>query len=261
MSDNAADIETSAVDCGGRPAVVEVMGEGSDIVLIGLAVPLAWTRPAAEALAGMGHRVTHFDYGPPDGWEGEPEQRTALGQVQDVIDVMDAVGIGAAHVVGLSRGAIAAYGLAARHPDRVNDLVLALPVSGDADVLQAETSMPEPIEGESQLDFLDRMLETVFSDPFLIERLEDARDLLSSPPGTVTRVERADEDPFTADDIVTHPTFIIEGMEDRVVASEHPTRYAETIAGASHLRVDGAYHGWPMEQPDRFARLVAGFVS
>ncbi len=66
------------------------MGEGTDIVLIGLALPLEWTRPAAVALAAMGYRVTHFDYGPPDGWAGEPVQRTALDQVQDVVDVMSA---------------------------------------------------------------------------------------------------------------------------------------------------------------------------
>lgn len=261
MSDDATGTVITVVDCRGRPAVVEVMGEGTDILLIGLAAPLAWTRPAAAALAGLGHRVTHFDYGPPDGWEGEPEPRTALDQIEDIVDVMDAVGVESAHIVGVSRGAIAAFGLAARHPDRVNALVLALPVSGDADALRIEAAMPEPVEGESELDFFDRMLETVFSEPFLIERLEDARDLLATPPGTVTRVGRADEDAFTADDIVTHPTFIIEGMEDRVVSAEHPARYAEAIAGAKHLRVDGAHHGWPLEQPDRFARLVAGFVS
>jgi 3-oxoadipate enol-lactonase len=223
---------------------------------------MAYTRGASVALAAKGFRVTNFDYGPPEGWAGEPEVRTCLDQVEDVVEVMDACGISSAHVVGFSRGGITAFGLASRYPGRVNDLVLVFPVAGWEDTILVENTTPEQEEGESDAEFFDRVLFTVFSERFLMHDADAARDLLLTPPGTVMRVERrADEDVFTADDVVTHPTFVIEGGEDQVVSGEHPARYSEAIAGARHLHVDGASHAWHMEQPDRFARLVAGFVS
>lgn len=49
------------VECRGRPAEVEVVGVGPDLVLAGAAGPMAWTRPAAIALARAGFRVVNFD--------------------------------------------------------------------------------------------------------------------------------------------------------------------------------------------------------
>lgn len=255
-------MEKHEVDCRGKPAVVEVVGEGTDIIMIGAAAPMAYTRGASVALATQGFRVTNFDYGPPTGWDGEPEVRTCLGQVRDVVDVMDALGIQSAHAVGVSRGAITAFGLAARHPERVNDLVLVFPVAGWEDTITIENPQPSQEDDEPDHEFMQRVLATVFSERFLAQDADSARDLLLTPPGTVVRVERrSDEDLFTADDVVTHPTFVIEGGADQVVSEEHPGRYAEAIAGARLLHVDGASHAWHMEQPDRFARLVAGFVT
>lgn len=255
-------MEIHQVDCRGKPAVVEVLGEGPDVVIVGAAGPMAYTRGAAVALAAHGFRVTNFDYGPPEGWIGDSETRTCLDQVTDVVDVMDALGIDAAHAVGFSRGGITAFGLAARYPDRVNDLVLVFPVAAWEGTISIENPQPEQSEGESDEKFLDRVLSTVFSERFLLHNSEAARAMAMSPPGTVIRVERrSEEDVFTADDVVTHPTFIIEGGDDQIVTEEHPARYAEAIAGARHLHVDGASHAWHMEQPDRFARLVAAFCT
>lgn len=255
-------METLQVDCRGKPAVVEVVGEGPDIVMIGAALPMAHTRGASVALAALGFRVTNFDYGPPDGWAGEPETRTCLDQVVDVVAVMDALDMASAHAVGFSRGGITAFGLAARHPGRVNDLVLVFPMAGWEDTISLGNPQLEQDPDESDPDFFNRMLATVFSERWLSENPDAARELLLAPPGTVKRVDlRSDEDVFTADDVVTHPTLVVEGGADQVITAVHPARYAEAIAGARHLHVDGASHAWPMEQPDRFARLVAGFVT
>jgi 3-oxoadipate enol-lactonase len=223
---------------------------------------MEYTRGAAVALAAHGYRVTNFDYGPPQGWDGDPETRTCLDQVADVVDVMDALNIDTAHAVGFSRGGITAFGLAARHPDRVNDLVLVFPVAAWEGTITVENPQPEQEEGEPDDEYLDRVLTSVFSERFLSQNADAARSLALAPPGTVIRAEqRSDEDVFTADDVVTHPTFIIEGGDDQIVTEEHPARYAEAVAGARHLHVDGASHAWHMEQPDRFARLVAAFVT
>lgn len=116
------------VDCNGSPACVESDVSGNDVVIVGSAVPMAWTRPLALAIAARGFRVMNFDYGPPTGWEGTPEPRTCVEQIDDVLAVMTSLSIKSAHVVGLSRGAITAFGVASRHPGRADSLILGLPV-------------------------------------------------------------------------------------------------------------------------------------
>lgn len=71
-------------------AQVEVVGAGAELVFVGAAAPMLWTRPAALALARAGFRVTNFDYG---SRAEEPLPRTALDQSLDVAAVMAATGV------------------------------------------------------------------------------------------------------------------------------------------------------------------------
>lgn len=253
-----AEILESEVSCRGRVARVEVSGTGPDVVMVGTAVPMAWTRPAALELTGHGFRVTNFDYGAGD---ASPEPRTALDQVDDVLTVMDAVGVAEAVIVGLSRGAMTAYGLASRHPSRSSGLVLSFPVAGWDDTLYIADEDPVPEEGEEQAAFMFRLLRRIFSAEFLAERLADAQSLVTTEPGSVVRVDRFEEDPFDADDSVSCPTLIIEGGLDQIVLPEHPRRYLSAIPTAQHVVVEDAEHGWLMERPDRFAEIVTSFLA
>lgn len=246
------------VDCRGREAQVEVVGEGPDVVFVGTAAPMMWSRSAARALAGHGYTVTNFDYGSAS---DDPESRSALDQVADVVAVMDAVSIDAGVLVGLSRGAITAFGAAGRHPDRVTGLVLAFPVAGFADTIHVHQPVPEPEPGEDDEAFMLRSLASVFSDGFLSSNLDDAILLATSPPGEVVRVERSEEDPFPEGMAVGCGTLIIEGGADEVVSPVHPARYLREISGAEHVVVPDGSHGWLMEQPGEFARIVAAFLS
>ena len=239
-------------DCNGRPAQVEVVGSGPDVVMVGAAVPMLWSRGASTELAQLGFRVTNFDYG--SGWD-DPEPRSALTQTADVLRVMASLDIGRASLVGLSRGAMTAYWQAVCRPDTVEDLVLLFPVAGFADVLlEAET------EEENSPTNVDELLESLFSPPFLIEHRDRAYELVSTPPGSVARVDRADEDPFPVHSNVSCRTLVIEGDQDIVVSAHHPARYLAAVPGSEHVVVTGACHGWPMEEPVEFARIVSEFL-
>lgn len=252
-----SDTRRLEVDCAGRTAHVEVMGHGPDVVFVGSAVPMAWTRPAALALSASGYRVVNFDYGSDD---EDPEPRTCLEQVDDVVAVMDAVEVASGAIVGMSRGAITAYGLAAERERRADSLVLAFPVAGFADTLSSVEPEPEPQPGEREEDFMLRSLQTVFSDEYLQAHMEEAMSLVMTPPGSVRRVEREDESPFQEDWVVSCPVMVIEGGRDRVVGPEHPARYLAAVPGARREVVPHASHGWLMEDPAGFAALIGSFV-
>ncbi len=174
-------IRTLEATCDGRAAQVEIVGSGPDLLKIGSAVPLAWSRPAAVALADHGFRTINFGYSASDGGVEHPEPRTCLQQVDDVIEVLAQVGTKTVVALGLSRGAITAYGLAARHPDATGD--------------------------------------------------------------------------------VTTPTLIVSGAKDRVVTPAHPARLHRAIPHAESYEFSDASHGFIMEKPHNFARVVAGFLN
>lgn len=251
-------VERFQVDCRGMPARAEVAGRGPALVMVGAAVSMAWTRPYCATVAELGYRVLNFDYQVPDGWVGEPEPRSSLDQVEDVIMVMVAAGFARAHVVGISRGAITAFGLAARRPELVETLTLACPVAGFADTIYKELQIPP---GEDGADRMTVVLQTVFSSEFLGTNLEEAKALLRAPSGTVVRLERSEEDPFADGDQVVAPTLVLEAGADQVVQAEHPARYLAAIPNSKHVRIEAASHVWPTEQPAKFARIVADFVK
>jgi pimeloyl-ACP methyl ester carboxylesterase len=245
------------VECRGRKAIVEVTGEGEAIVFCGAAAPMAWTRPAALALADLGYRVVNFDYG--SGHE-TPELRTSLDQVYDVEAAMDAAAVSTAVAVGLSRGAITAYGMAGASHDRAKAVVLVFPVAGFGDTLL----VPGPDrggedEGDTDPD-IGRIAARIFSEGFLEERMEDAVALLTTTPGSVWRVDRRKETPFPDDLSVRCPVLVVEAGSDAIVGQEHPARYLVEHPGAGHVVVDDASHGWVMEDPHAFAGIVDDFV-
>lgn len=250
--------ETRRVDCRGREAIVEVSGSGPEVLFVGTAVPMAWTRPAAEALSRRGFRVTNFDYGSD---HPSPAYRSALDQIDDVLTVMDALGLDAPVVVGLSRGGMTAYGLAARHPDRVSALVLVLPVAPFADTLNIAEPEPEQTPGESDQDFMMRSLSRLFSNEFLSHHYEAAVSLATAHPGSVERLERHQEETISDTETVSCRALVIEGGADQIVMTEHPRRYLRAMPQAEHVVVPDAGHGLPMEQPKELADLIADFAS
>ncbi|GGL70803.1 alpha/beta fold hydrolase [Wenxinia marina] len=127
--------ETGEIDANGVPLRFTDEGSGPAIVLLhGFAGSShLWT---ATGLAPMeGFRTITFD-ARGHGGSGRPETADAYGaeMVADVLRVMDARGVAAAHLVGYSMGAETALRVAVEQPDRVLSVVAAgSGWSGDAE--------------------------------------------------------------------------------------------------------------------------------
>jgi 3-oxoadipate enol-lactonase len=110
---------------GGGDISYDVRGHGPAVLFLH-AFPLGmamWDEQAAALQAS--HRVVRFDA---RGFGGSPPGDGLLSMERiaaDAVALLDHLGLAAATVCGLSMGGYAAFALWARHPERVNALVLA----------------------------------------------------------------------------------------------------------------------------------------
>jgi pimeloyl-ACP methyl ester carboxylesterase len=60
---------------------------------------------------------------------------------------------------------------------------------------------------------------------------------------------------------ITTPTLVVWGAQDRVLPLPLGEAYQRGIPGATLTTIDACGHLPPMEQPERFARIVLDFLS
>ncbi len=100
-----------------------VEGEGTPVILVhGVAVnaDLNWRRPGITRALAKNYRVVSFDnrgHGLSDKPHGQ--QYYGLEMVEDVVRLMDHLGIDKAHVIGYSMGGFITLKLLTEHPDRL----------------------------------------------------------------------------------------------------------------------------------------------
>lgn len=130
--------ETSTFDSAGVPLHVVDEGNGETIVLLHGFAGSSDLWAAAGLMPLEGFRTIAFD-ARGHGRSGKPEASTDYGTalVDDVIRLMDARGVDAAHIVGYSMGAETALRLVTAHPDRVLSVVAA--GSGWSGATEAQT--------------------------------------------------------------------------------------------------------------------------
>ncbi len=118
-------------DLGDVSLCVETFGDDAAPTLLlisGAAESMdGWDPEWCRELAAGGRRVVRFDHRDTGRSTASPPGRPTYTSTQlgtDPLRVLDALGVGRAHLVGLSMGAGIAQELAARHPDRVETLTL-----------------------------------------------------------------------------------------------------------------------------------------
>ena len=238
------------------PPVLLVMGLGASM--------LWWEEEFCRSLADGGRfviRYDHRDTGRSTTYEPGRPGYSGADLVADAAGVLDAYGLGSAHVVGVSAGGAMAQLLALDFADRVLSLVListspAIPVDRD---LPPPTDDFSRFVAEADVDWSDR--ESV------IDYLVDYSRVLAGEhrPSTKPRcrdlvrrdMERAvdiaslqNHDVMAHDDLphpplssITMPTLVIHGTADPMFPLAHGQALAEEIPGATLLPLDGAGHG------------------
>lgn len=238
------------------PPILLVMGIGASM--------LWWAESFCQMLAGCGRFVIRYDhrdtgrsvtYGP-----GRPGY-TAADLVADAAGVLDAYGITAAHVVGVSAGGAFAQLLALDFADRVRSLTLIS--TSPARSVGRKLSPPTPeftrfvtateadwSDSEALIEYLvqyarvlagtERAFDELAARDLVRRDLQRARDCAAARNhDAIPEGEHAQE----ALSSITVPTLVIHGTADPMFPPDHGQALSAEIPGARLLVLTGAGHG------------------
>ena len=206
------------------------------------------------------------------------EPYTLRTLADDVIGLMDHVGFGKAHVLGVSLGGMVAQEVAINYPERVRKLVLVstTPGGGGPETMHPELlkatgfkdgSMPSAA-GVKDVDvkkFIGPLVSLAFNRwryrLFLVPLARVYMRL--GGIGGIAAQFRAVQDHDTRDrlGLIKAPTLVITGAADRVVPPSWSDVLATRIPNARLVKVEGGSHAFHMEMKDRFNREVLDFLK
>lgn len=204
------------------------------------------------------------------GESSPPAEATMDAHADDVVRLLDHLGIGRAVVCGLSMGGYVAFALWRRHAARVRALVLSDTKAGaDDDAARAKRrDLVAKARAEGSAAVTEAMLPGMLGKSTRVRcpGVEDhlrAMGARATPAGLVAGLEamlaRPDSTPTLA--TVTVPTLVVVGDEDVLT----PPAQARLIRdGVAHGRLEvlaGAGHVPCLERPAAFTLLVGEFVA
>ena len=246
----------------------ERRGSGEPLLLVhGLGYARWGWEPVAEGLAGE-HEVVLFD----NRGIGESDAPAGPYSVQmmaeDAVAVLDAAGIGQAHLLGTSLGAMIALKVALDWPERVGRLVLACATPGGSGaapmpdrtvrLMQEAATLPQEVA-------LRRFVENALGrepDPALVDRIMEHRLATGQPPAAWAAQAAAGAAFDVGDRVgeIRAPTLVLTGDEDAVVDPRNSELLQERIPGSRLEIFPGAGHLFFWERPEQFVQVVSEFL-
>jgi len=257
-------VDVNYHDIGSGPVLLCLHGSGPGVS--------AWAnwRNAIESLKST-YRVlapdfAGFGYSTKD--EGQDYNRDLW--VNQIIDLLDALGVENAHVLGNSFGGSIALALAIHHPERVNRLMLM----GSVGVCFDLTPGLDAVWGyEPSVENMQRIMNIFSYDPALIDdELVRMRYEASVRPGIAEAFASMFPAPrqrwvqsmsHEEKDIseIRHRTLLIHGRDDRVIPYENSLRLHLLIRNSDLHLYGNCGHWSQIEKKEDFNQLIRRFLS
>jgi pimeloyl-ACP methyl ester carboxylesterase len=251
----------------GYSIAYKAAGQGGAVVLLHgfLCDSRCWRRQ----LDGLSDRFMVVAWDAPGAGSSSdpPETFRTTDYVRCLAGFLDALGIGRAHVVGLSWGGILAQEFYRLHPERLESLVLADTYAG------WKGSLPEPVwrerletclrDSTGQADALvAKLLPGMFTDGASEHVREELAGIMSEFHPVGFRVmSRSSAEVDTRDLLpgIDVPTLVLWGDDDRRSPIHVAEQLHAAIPGAELAIISRAGHVSNMEQPEAFDDQVRRF--
>jgi pimeloyl-ACP methyl ester carboxylesterase len=265
---NGIELEYEVVGDADDPALVLIAGLGAQLI--------DWPVEFCEQLAGHGLRVIRFDnrdaglsasldsLGTPDLGAVLSGDQAAVpyllaDMAADTVGLFDALGIGRAHLVGVSMGGMIAQQAAIDYPGRLLSLCSISSTTGDTSVGQATpealsalarpraTSREQAVQGGAAASRVFSSPGFPVSDEELLRRAGTKYDRSYRPQGRLRQIAAvaASPDRTKALHEVTVPTMVVHGEADPLVNVSGGHATAAAIPGAELLVIPGMGHDLP----------------
>ena len=262
----AAEVAPEMVEVRGRRTQVLRRGEGPAVLYLHSATGETWWTDLDEALASSGFEVVHPAHPGYESSEGLAEIDDIHDLAFHTLDLLDALGLERAHIVGSSVGGWLAAELAVYAPERVTRLVLADPAGLAPPAADMWALRPPQLadllfaDQEHWMAQLMRAIDLETSIPPaeilvpLLQSMEAAARIGWNPhlydPKLAGRLHR-----------VRAPTLVVWGEQDGFIPPDTAERWGELVRGSRIETIPGCGHLPVLERPGELATKVLAFLG
>ena len=224
-------------------------GAGTPVVLLhgGLGHSGNWGYQV-PALIGAGHRAVVIDSRGHGRSTRDARAYSYELMASDVLAVMDVLQLGKAALVGWSDGACIALILGAQAPERVAG-VLFFGCNMDPSGTKSFVATPviERCFGRHATDYA---------------QLSATPDQFDAFVGAVSEMMKTQPN-YTANDLarIRVPVTVVQSEHDEFIKPEHAEYLARSIPGAELITMPGVSHFAPLQRPEQFNDVMAGFLA
>ena len=281
---NGIELAYETFGAAGAPPVVLIMGLGMQMI--------AWPDELCEGLARRGLFVVRFDNRdagesthlrnlPPPRLSDvvvrrRPPPYTISDMAADVAGLLDALGLGEVHLVGVSMGGFIAQAVALEHPARVRSLTLMMTSTGSRRVGQARPKVyarllrSRPVIGRPAA--IAAAVETfrligsrgfAFDEEYVRDVTGRSLDRGVDPAGYRRQLAASISQPNRTADLrrITVPALVIHGLHDPLVAPSGGLAVARAIPGSRFLGFSGMGHDLPRALWPEFVSQIAALAD
>jgi len=212
-------------------------------------------------------RLVRFDHRGHGESPAPPPPYEIADLAQDVLALMDGLGIQRAHYCGLSIGGMVGIWLGANAPQRIDRLVLMCTSANTGTPEMWRQRAARVLAARSVGVVSDQVVGRWLTPAYAAEHPELRADLhamlaASDPVGYAAccgAIERMNLTPEL--ERIGAPTLVVSGSDDEATPPDHQRRIAEAITGARYEIVGPAAHLAAVEQPAEVNRLIREHLS
>jgi len=246
------------------------VGSGPAVLLIhGFPLNRRMWRPQVAILLAAGYRVIAPDlrgFGDSDVTDAACSMDLLA---DDLVELLDHIGITQAAVVGMSMGGYLLFNLLERYPQRVQAAVFAVTraVADDAEGRAGRRRLADDVVKFGPQVVADRFLQLLFAPDTEAERPRLAEEVYGwmvatassgLAGGLLAMGQRRDATALLP--LITAPALAIGAEQDRACPPEHLRAIADAMPDCRLCIIPGAGHLVNLEQPGDFNRTLLGFL-
>ncbi|HKB18382.1 MAG TPA: alpha/beta hydrolase [Candidatus Dormibacteraeota bacterium] len=263
---NGIELEYQMFGDPSNPALLLVNGLGGQMI--------GWDDEFCELLAGRGFRVIRFDNRDVglSTWTDAPY--TLEDMAADAAGLLDALGIPAAHVVGVSMGGFIGQLVALNHPERVRSLtsIMSGPNGDDQVPPTEEAGAALLVPAKTREERIEvglwakqKLLGSAdpYDEGYERARITAAVERAFNPPGFARQLRAIMAAPSRLSRLksLRVPALVIHGKDDPLVPVDNGRRVAAAIPRARLLEVEGMGHDLPKRVWAQVADAIAELAA